>query len=395
MKTTLIGATMVAVLSLLTAVGLSACGSSSDPSVITSRTRASHYVPAPPVADPQTVVARIGSYALTKGALQRWIDVYAKVGRGEEVPDAPGFARCVGNLQKQPQHTVASARLTTSQLRQECSQQYEELKEQALGELIYLHWLVGSGRETGANVSNADAQRAVEATHHKRYPTEAKYRAFLARTGYTVADLLLLTRANLIELKIRAKIQKSVGPVTHARVAAYYNANRGSYSVPEKRDLKIVRALTKSAALKARREIVSGKSFAEVVKRGNVPQPIYSSAGLVIGLAPGVYSEPPLNDAIFAAKPDVLSGPVGISLGYYVFEVTRIHKAHQTPLSQVAAGISQQLPALLQSSALYSFLTRWKARWTARTTCQPGYVIWKCREFKGSPPISEYPTSFF
>ena len=52
-------------------------------------------------------------------------------------------------------------------------------------------------------------------------------------------------------------------------------------------------------------------------------QPAFSMEGLVVGYKSGAgYHQVRLNRAIFAASPRVLSGPVGVTGNYYVFEVT-------------------------------------------------------------------------
>ena len=149
--------------------------------------------------------------------------------------------------------------------------------------------------------------------------------------------------------------------------------------------------------MKAKREIASGKSFATVAKKIPLQQPIFSKDGAVLNYEPGMYREEPLDHAIFAAKPNVLSGPVAINLGYYVFEVKRTYPAQQKTLAQSEAAIKAELPQSLYLQALTSFITKWRERWTAQTDCQPGYVVPKCSQYKlpaGSSPEAEDPYTF-
>ena len=137
-------------------------------------------------------------------------------------------------------------------------------------------------------------------------------------------------------------------------------------------------------------EIAAGKSFASVAsKLPAAHQPYFSKHGLVLDYQPGLYSETPLDHAIFAAKPNVLSGPVGISLGYYVFEVKRTLPPHQKTLAQVQATIRQELPKILYKQVLVEFIKGWRQRWTARTDCRAGYVVTHCRQYR--PPIGVRP----
>jgi parvulin-like peptidyl-prolyl isomerase len=104
----------------------------------------------------------------------------------------------------------------------------------------------------------------------------------------------------------------------------------------------------------------------------------------VLELQPHVYGEPKLNRAIFAATPGVLTGPIGTSYGYFVFDVVKIRFEHEQPLREVQASIQRQLARPLQERALAGFIKQWRAKWTARTDCSPGDVVPECRQFKPS-----------
>jgi hypothetical protein len=85
-------------------------------------------------------------------------------------------------------------------------------------------------------------------------------------------------------------------------------------------------------------------------------------------------------------------GPVHISLGFYVFEVTKRIAATQKPLGQVRAMILEQLPNERYDQALLAFLKHWRAIWTARTNCTPQYIVPKCRQYQA--PVTEDPYTF-
>jgi parvulin-like peptidyl-prolyl isomerase len=338
-------------------------------------------------------VVKAGGDGITTGTLEHWMHIEA-VSRGERAtPLPPEYTTCVSALKSELESAKLPA-LSVAQLMHLCEVRYDEVKDAALGHLVYLHWLLASGNEYGATVTVAEAEAQLRAQNARSKLSAAQLKT-LAAQGENEADYLQEIRATMIQEKLRAKVKKSVGPLKQQQVNAYYASHRSSYLVPEERDLQIVRAVTESAALKDKQAIASGQSFAAVVAASHVTQPIYSEHGLVLGLRPGAYSEAPLNDAIFSAKPNVLSGPVPITLGYYVFEVKRIHASYQQSLEAVEASIREELPELLQKEALRKFLERWKKHWTAETTCETGYVIWKCKGSSGTPPATDEPTSFY
>jgi hypothetical protein len=198
---------------------------------------------------------------------------------------------------------------------------------------------------------------------------------------------------------IRRAVKRRVGPMTATRVANYYATHRQLYLVPQQRDLRIVRTRVEAEALAVKRELASGKTFASVVRaisarEPGLQQPFLSKEGLVLGLKPGVYNEKPLDHAIFRARPGVLLGPVNIVLGFpgsFVFEVTRVVPARQKPLAEVAASLRRELPEHFYQQAIVSFIREWRAKWTARTDCSPGFVVLRCRQFKSATPLREDP----
>ena len=216
----------------------------------------------------------------------------------------------------------------------------------------------------------------------------------LAAQGRTIADHVLDIRIQMLAEGIRQAIARKTGHISHAQIVSYYNQHKQTFGVPERRDFYIIGAASQAQAERAKREITSGKSFATVFKKLPAEaQPIFSVKGLVMGYKSGEYHQVPLNRAIFTASLHVLSGPVGVSGGYYVFEVTRVHPAQQKSLAQSEAAIKKTLPAELFNAALAKFISTWRTKWISKTECHKGYIIAKCREFTpspGSPPESPY-----
>jgi hypothetical protein len=201
-----------------------------------------------------------------------------------------------------------------------------------------------------------------------------------------VADFALETKVQLLAEGIRHALTRKTAHLNQAQIVNYYNEHKQLFGVPKRRDLEIARAGSEAEALKIKAEIASGKTFASVVRTLPLPQPIYSKKGMVLRYEPHLYHQPPLNDAIFAAKPNVLSGPVKIEEGYYVFEVKRAYPLRPSTLAQAQTAIRRQLPTMLYKQALVAFVSEWRKRWAARTDCQPGYVVAKCRQASSATP---------
>jgi len=263
----------------------------------------------------------------------------------------------------------------------------------ALNFLIAQQWVIGGAAEEGVHVSDRELNQELKAI--VRGKSQAQVTKELAKTGLTWADFVLETKVQSLGEGIRRLLMRKAAHPTQAQIADYYNHNRQLFGVPKRRDLGIVRAASEAEARKLKSEIAAGKTFASVASTlPTARQPFFSKGGSVVGYEPKLYSETRLDHAIFAAKPNVLSGPVGISLGYYIFEVKRVHPPEQKTLAQVQATIRQQLPEILYKQALAAFIKAWRERWRARTDCRPSYVVTNCRQYRpptGVPAPNEDP----
>jgi foldase protein PrsA len=337
------------------------------------------------VSEPGAVVARVGGQVITKAAFAHALaGVIKSEGPSLVAPVPPDFTLCIQHMQAT---APSGSRPSTAAARSTCRSQYQMFLTQALDHLISQEWVIGGAAEAGVKVSEAEVQQDLKRIAHGR--SRAQVAARLAVYGETLADFALDTKVQLLAEGIRHQIAVRTEHVTQAQVVSYYNQNKRLFGVPRRRVLEIARAGTEAEALKIKRELASGRSFASVVK--NLPdQPIYSTDGLVAGYESGLYRERPLNQAIFAAKPNVLSGPVKIFLGYYVFEVKRTLPAIQDSLAQVQATIKARLPNEMYKTAIAAFIKNWRARWKAKTTCQSGYLVAKCSSAPADPNEDAY-----
>jgi parvulin-like peptidyl-prolyl isomerase len=373
---------------------LSACGGDAKGPVKKSSQRSASVADLPQA--PGGIVARVGPIAITQAAYQRWFagDVSTEQEAFRVPPVPPYFTACIDNLRRASAAASESANAPSqAELKGKCRQQYEETKTRTLDTLITDEWVVSAAEELGLKLSRSLVEHKLEEFRLEQFPSEARYQAYLRETHQTNGDVLFKTRVELLGEAIRARIRARVGAFTPARTAAYYRAHISAYTEPKERDLHILRADTLAVALKARQEIASGKSFARVTASLHLKEPDYSKNGLVLGLKPHGYSQLPLNDAIFSARPGSLSHPVHTSLGWYVFEVTKLHASFVKPLSAVSRSIKADVLPKLQQQALASFITNWRKQWSSRTVCASGFIVRRCGQYKvtaSTPPDNAY-----
>jgi len=303
-----------------------------------------------------SVVARVGAAAISKATVERWASALA----GGRTPSD--------------------------------SSRRSALRAQALDLLIPSQWLLNEAAEDGIRLPPEELQRQLQQKQRTSFPGGAvELREFLEATGQSTSNVTFEAEAELASAKIRQMLAGREPAITEAQVASYYNRHKENFLIPEHRTLNIVAFLPKVKAEAFKRNVEAGRRrFTSLAARQTVeltPRAYALSRGRDANLA----------RAIHFACPNVLSGPVTVyRIGYkdyYLFEVKRIVPAKQRTLAQVQGSIRQQLTAERQRRTLTAFIRAWRQKWIARTNCSPGYVVQKCRQYRG-PRTPEDPTTF-
>jgi parvulin-like peptidyl-prolyl isomerase len=381
------GARLVGVVAALAAtIGLTACGASTSARhatsarAVTSARVASAHLHEPTNA--RTIAAQVGPYSITSATLERRLGAELSSEPPSERLAPPNFSACIATLEREAAEADEPVQ-ESARLRVECEARYRQQRQTALEDLISDYWLIGGARELGVDIDNRQVQAALNRSR-RDHSGKGQFQRLLA--GRTLADIALQTRAQLSSAAIDKVLDARAGTISQAQVGAYYEAHRFQYLVAGERDVEIARTESQALASRVRAEIASGESFAGVVRQPGVGPADYSSGGgLVMGLQPHEYGEPPLNEAIFTATPGVLSGPIATTYGYFVFKVTKILSNRERPLAEVRASIRQHLLDPRRQQALTAFQKEWTATWTGRTDGRPQESVPKCRQFKGSP----------
>jgi foldase protein PrsA len=340
---------------------------------------------------PSNAVVQVNGNPITKATFAHWMAVAAAstAGGGKAViPEPPDYKQCIAHLQATTPTVKGQPAPTQAQLKTQCEQEYKALQTEVLGFLISSAWVLGEAESLGVKVSDKEVHKRFEEVVKQQFPKTADFEKFLATSGQTVSDLLLRVKLNLISQKVQQKIIKKNTNITRADIARYYKENPQRFGQPEKRNLKVILTKTEEAATKAKKEIESGKSWATVAKSTSIDPATKDKGGVLVGVVKGQV-EKSLDSAVFAAKPNVVQGPIKTVFGYYIFEVTSITPGNQLTLAQAEASIRQQLTASHQQAALTSFIKQFKQKWLAKTECVASYggvplaqAVQNCKEYK-------------
>jgi foldase protein PrsA len=338
---------------------------------------------------PGNAVVQVGGNSITKTTYDHWISVAAASSATTTgtvakpvVPEPPAYTACIAHLEATAAKPAkGQAKPSATQLKSQCEQQYKSLQQEVLGFLISSEWVLGEGASLGVKVSDKEVKKQFETIKNQQFPKPAEFEKFLATSGQTVSDLLLRVKLNLLSSKIQQHVVKSKGTPTEAQIEKYYNENKSRFGTPEKRNLRIILTKTEAQAASAKKEVESGKSFASVAKQVSIDPTSKANGGLLSGVVKG-QEEKALDEAAFAAKKGVLSGPIKTPFGYYIFEVLSTTTGNQQTLAQAKSSIKQQLTATQQQTALSKFVKEFKKKWTGKTECRAGYMVQDCKGYK-------------
>jgi foldase protein PrsA len=342
---------------------------------------------------PGNAVVQVDGKPITKDTFNHWMGVAAAATASTQegaaskpvIPEPPKYTACIAHLQATQAKLAKGA---PGPFKAQCEQQYKTLQPEVLGFLISSAWVLGEGSSLGVNVSDKEVKKRFAQIREQQFPKPAEFEKFLANSAQTVSDLLLRVKLNLLSSKIQQKIVKAKSNVSQAAIQKYYNEHKSRFEVPEKRSVNIILTKTEAAAKKAKSEVSSGKSFSSVAKAVSIDPVSKAHGGLLPEVVKG-QQEQALSNAIFAAKPNVLSGPVKTPFGFYIFEVKSVTPGSVQTLAQAQSSVKSQLVATNQQQALSSFVKNFKKKWTAKTDCVARYngvalasAIQDCKQYK-------------
>jgi foldase protein PrsA len=337
---------------------------------------------------PGNAVAKIDDQSIERGTFDHWMRI-AAVGSAAQsgqrqgaaktkVPDAPEFKQCIAEKRKAAgKPAKGQPKQTDAQLKQQCRQSYDQLRDQVLQFLIRATWLDQEAARQDVKVTDQDVQKSIDTIKKQQFPKAGDYEKYIRGVGLTNADVLFQQRSQLLEQKITQKVTKGKDKVTDAQSQAYYDKNKARFATPERRDLLIVLTKDEATAKKAKAALQSGQPWAEVAKRYSIDGQSRKKGGKLAGVAKG-QQEKAFDTAAFSAPKGKLVGPVKTQFGWYVLKVTKIAPAKQQSLADSKASIKQILASENQQKALKSFGDDYRKRYKDKTDCRDGYVVQDC-----------------
>jgi foldase protein PrsA len=277
------------------------------------------------------------------------------------------------------------------------SDQYKQLRDQAMGDLLDATWIQGEAKDRNVVVTNREVTDQLDQIKKQNFPTKAAFDRFLKRSGFTPYDVDQRVRLQLLSQKIQQEIVKGVGKVGGGDVAKYYESNQAQFEQPASRDARLILNKSKAKIDEARSALedsTSEATFKKVAKQLSTDATTKDNGGLRQNIVQGTTGDPQLDSTVFSSPKDTLIGPVKTTSGYYLVFVTKITPKRLQPLKDVRKQIAQQLTSQRQQEAFSAFIEDYRAKWTEKTICAKGYIFDRCANApasqerpKGAPPV--------
>ena len=275
------------------ALGLVACGSSSDTSSL-----------------PQGVVAQVGDSQITAAQLQKTMDQAAAAAKagGQTFPKAG-------------------------------TSQYQQARAQAL-EQIRIERIVGfevAKCGSPCQVSNKAVQRQLDQIRKSSQfgGSEQKFQRFLAQRKLSLADAREQLRFGLERQALIDHVTKGVR-FTEADAKKYYDANPSQFKTPAQRTARHILVKDKALADKISAEVNNG-NFAELAKKYSI-DPGSKAQGGELGPIQKGQVVPEFEKVVFGLKDGQISKPFKTQFGWHIVQA-HVTPAHTQTFAEAKASI--------------------------------------------------------
>ena len=177
-------------------------------------------------------MATVDGKTIKKDQFSHWMTVAAKsTGQpNAAVPDPEDdYAKCVAAKRKAtPAPAKGQPKVTDAQLKAQCKQEYDQLRDQVMQLLISFQWIQGEAKSMDVKVTDAEVKKSFDEQKKQSFPKDADYQKFLKTSGQTEEDILQRVKLDLLSNKIRDKVVKGKDKVSDKQIAGLLQQEQGA-----------------------------------------------------------------------------------------------------------------------------------------------------------------------
>jgi parvulin-like peptidyl-prolyl isomerase len=272
--------------------------------------------------------------------------------------------------------------------------QYGAIRDQALGDLLDIVWIMGEAEERGIEASDREVEDEFQQTKNQSFRTEKEYQQFLRQSGFTQEDVNLRIELQLLSEKIQAQVQEDAGEASREEAEEYYEANEATFEQPEQRDVRVIVNKDAAKVSQAQTRLQADDSDAtwnQVASQFSNDPTSKNQGGLRQSVTQGVLP-PEVDSEVFAAEEGELVGPIETPGGQqYLFQVQGVTEGGTQAFEDVAEQVQQQLSGQQQQEFFTDFLADYREKWIKLTVCNEDFLIDRCENFVVPPTPCEGP----
>jgi len=265
-------------------------------------------------------------------------------------------------------------------------EQYEQIRDQAVGLLLDIAWIRGEADRQGVEVTPTEVQEELEKVKSQSFKTEQAFQQFLKQSGLTEEEVVQRVELQVVSQRIQEKLTESSADASEDEAREFYEANKDQFEQPEQRTIRLIQnedAAKVDEAAQLLEQDNSPKSWNEVAKQFSSDDIGNDQGGLRENVTPGVF-EQPLDDEIFNAEEGEVVGPIETDVASYVFQVDSVTPASSQSFEDALPQIQEQLNGQKDQDEFAAFLSDYRDYWTELTVCAEDYLIVRCDNFDGA-----------
>ncbi len=328
------------------AMGVSGCGSTDVP-------------------DAAAPAAVVGAAPIVEARLTEWFPAFAP----HEVRDVD------------PTGTRSSLEGCGKRAPRGCASKVYAARDVTLGFLIRWAWYDKEAKRRGIRLTARESTRAVRELRD-RFSARVARDKYLDAAGMTWRQMVMRAQRDALAVKLTREIAPPDLSISKADVSRFYRRNASAFDIPRTRDLRVVAAPSRSAALAARARLARGERWATVGQEfpTGIAREARGRASIDTQNTHRV-----LRTSVFRAPLGQLRGPIDVNGSWWVFSVYRDRPARRMWLEEATPRIKVSIRSTREQFAadrLIAYLTR---RYRPHTVCHNGYTALECRNVPRVP----------
>jgi parvulin-like peptidyl-prolyl isomerase len=271
---------------------------------------------------------------------------------------------------------------------------YEQVREEAMGEILNQAWIRGEAEELGLSATPREVASEL-AQQKQNFKNDAEFQEFLKTAHLTSKEVNGLMELQLLGNQIQDRLNTQAPSVSDAEVEAYYDSVKSTeYATPESREVRLITNKNK-AKVEAAKVLLekdnSPENWKKVAAKFSEDLTTKSYGGLQRSLTKELLSGAPgLKELVFSTPANgVIAGPIDLEDKsfegeFLALEVVKVIPPAIQALREVKGNIESALNQQKQQEAFNDYIGEYRTKWTSRTFCAEGFVVERCSNFKGS-----------